>query len=58
MGGRRERSTGILPVFAYHFRCETPVLLSLEFVNVASMLRMTCVCPEEEKCFLDGMKPS
>jgi hypothetical protein len=35
-----ERSTGILPVLAYHFTGETPVLLSLEFANVASMLRM------------------
>jgi hypothetical protein len=42
----QERSTDILPVFDYHLPGETPVLLSLAFANVPSILSMKCVWPE------------
>jgi hypothetical protein len=43
-----EWGTGILPMFAYRFTGETPVLLSLEFANVASIGRIRCVCPGDK----------
>jgi hypothetical protein len=44
-----ETSTGILLEFAYHFTGETPILLSLAFANVASMLSMKYVCQFSER---------